>query len=35
MVACYNKIAALLSDIRFDPNIPDLGNLAIPHAING
>jgi hypothetical protein len=33
MVSCYNKIAAYESEIRFDSNIPDLGDLAIPHAI--
>jgi hypothetical protein len=33
MVSCYKKIAAYYSEIRFDPNIPDLGNLAISHAI--
>jgi hypothetical protein len=33
MVSCYKKIAAYESEIRFDPSIPDLGDLAIPHAI--
>jgi hypothetical protein len=33
MVFCYKKIAAYESEIRFDPSIPDLGDLAIPHAI--
>jgi hypothetical protein len=34
MVSCYKKkIAAYYYEIRFDPNIPDLGDLAIPHAI--
>jgi hypothetical protein len=33
MVSCYKKIAAYESKIRFDSNIPDLGDLAIPHAI--
>jgi hypothetical protein len=33
MVSCYKKIAAHESEIRFDPNIPDHGDLAIPHAI--
>jgi hypothetical protein len=33
MVSCYKKIAAYESKIRFDPSIPDLGDLAIPHAI--
>jgi hypothetical protein len=33
MVSCYKKIAANESEIRFDPKIPDLGDLAIPHAI--
>jgi hypothetical protein len=33
MVFCYKKIAANESEIRFDKNIPDLGDLAIPHAI--
>jgi hypothetical protein len=28
------KIAAYESEIRFNPNIPDLGDLAIPHAIS-
>jgi hypothetical protein len=27
------KIAAYESEIRFDPSIPDLGDLAILHAI--
>jgi hypothetical protein len=30
---CYKKIAAYESEIRFDPNIPDLGDLAI-HYVN-
>jgi hypothetical protein len=29
MGSCYKKIVAYQSEIRFDPNIPD---LAIPHA---
>jgi hypothetical protein len=33
MVSCYKKFAAYESEIRFDPNIPDLGELAISHAI--
>jgi hypothetical protein len=33
MVSCYKKIAAYISEIRFDPGIPDLGDLAIPHEI--
>jgi hypothetical protein len=33
MVLCYKKIAEFESEIRFDPNIPDLGDFAIPHAI--
>jgi hypothetical protein len=33
MVSCYIKIAAYESEIRFDPSIPDLGDLAIPHTI--
>jgi hypothetical protein len=33
MVSCCKKIAAYESEIRFDPSIPDLGDLAIPHAI--
>jgi hypothetical protein len=33
MVSCYKKIAAYEFEIRFDPSIPDLGDLAIPHAI--
>jgi hypothetical protein len=34
MVYCYKKIAAFYSEIRFDPNISNLGDLAIaiPHA---
>jgi hypothetical protein len=27
------KRAAYYSEIRFDPNIPDFGDLAIPHAV--
>jgi hypothetical protein len=33
MVSCYKKIAACESEIRFDPKIPNLGDLAIPHTI--
>jgi hypothetical protein len=33
MDSCYKKIAAYESGIRFDPSIPDLGDLAIPHTI--
>jgi hypothetical protein len=33
MVSCYKKIDAYYSEIRFDPNIPDLEDLAISHAI--
>jgi hypothetical protein len=33
MVSCCKKIAAYESEIRFDPSSPDLGDLAIPHAI--
>jgi hypothetical protein len=33
MVSCYIKIVAYQSEIRFDPSIPDLGDLEIPHAI--
>jgi hypothetical protein len=33
MVSCYKKIPAYESEIRFVPNIPDLGDLANPHAI--
>jgi hypothetical protein len=33
MVSCYKKIAAYESEIRFDPSIPHVGDLAIPHAI--
>jgi hypothetical protein len=29
MVSCYYKIAAYKSEIKFDPNIPDLEYLAI------
>jgi hypothetical protein len=32
MVSCYKKIAAYESEIRF-VSIPDIGDLAIPHAI--
>jgi hypothetical protein len=36
MVSCYLlKIAAYESEIRFDPSIPDIGDLAISHAIVG
>jgi hypothetical protein len=30
MVSCYKKLAAYESEIRFDPGIPNLGDLAIP-----
>jgi hypothetical protein len=33
MVSCYKKTVAYYPEIRFDPNIPDLGDLVIPHAI--
>jgi hypothetical protein len=33
MVSCYKKLAVYQSEIRFDPNIPDLEDLAIPNAI--
>jgi hypothetical protein len=33
MVSCYKKVAAYESEIRLNPSIPDLGDLAIPHAI--
>jgi hypothetical protein len=33
MDSCYKKVAAYESEIRFDPSILDLGDLAIPHAI--
>jgi hypothetical protein len=33
MVSRYKKIATYESKIRFDPNIPNLGDLAITHAI--
>jgi hypothetical protein len=33
MVSCYKKIAAYLSEVKVYPNIPDLGDLAITHAI--
>jgi hypothetical protein len=33
MVSCCKKIASYESEIRFDPSISDLGDLAIPHAI--
>jgi hypothetical protein len=33
MVSCYKKIAAYQSEVRFDPNIPDLGGIAISYAI--
>jgi hypothetical protein len=33
MISCHKKIAAYESEIRFDPSIPDLGDLEIPHAI--
>jgi hypothetical protein len=33
MVSCYKKIAAYESEFRFDPSIPNLGDLAISHAI--
>jgi hypothetical protein len=33
MVSCYKKIEAYKSEIRFDPNIPALGDFAILHAI--
>jgi hypothetical protein len=35
MVSCYKKMATNESEIRFDPNISDRGDLAISHAIVG
>jgi hypothetical protein len=32
-VSCYKKISAYEFQIIFDPSIPGLGDLAIPHAI--
>jgi hypothetical protein len=33
MVSCYKTIAVYLSEVKVYPNIPDLGDLAITHAI--